>query len=183
MVLERLIKNSRNVGSAEFWEAYRESALTRNATHCGASGHVAALANAADSGVWCSASHFITAKWGEYPIEKRAYLLVPLRAKRSRSWRLSLTAFSKLRETCSSCCGSGEWTRVITVRLSEEMQKLDINDTVRLSKDSQLWRVVNTINGNKADIQRLNDYDLQIVTVTLDDTQVVRRFHSPNSLA
>ncbi len=63
------------------------------------------------------------------------------------------------------------------------MQKLDINDTVRLSEDSQLWRVVNTINGNKADIQRLNDYDLQIVTVTLDDTQVVRRFHSPNSLA
>lgn len=62
------------------------------------------------------------------------------------------------------------------------MKKLDVNDTVRLSGDSQLWRVVNTINGNKVDIQRLNDYDPQIVTVTLNDTQVVKRFHSPNSL-
>ncbi len=63
------------------------------------------------------------------------------------------------------------------------MKRLDINDTVRLLEDSQLWRVVNTINGSKADIQRLNDYDLQIVTVTLGDTQVVKRFQSPDSLA
>ena len=63
------------------------------------------------------------------------------------------------------------------------MRKLDINDTVRLPGDSQLWRVVNTINGNKVDIQRLNGYDPQIITVTLNDTQVVKRSLSPNSLA
>jgi hypothetical protein len=51
---------------------------------------------------------------------------------------------------------------------------LNANDTVQLSGDPQLWRVVNTINGNKADIQRLNDYNLQIITVTLHNIQVVR---------
>jgi hypothetical protein len=58
---------------------------------------------------------------------------------------------------------------------------LNANDTVQLSGDPQLWRVVNTINGNKADIQRLNDYNLQIITVTLHNIQVVRRFGSPKS--
>jgi hypothetical protein len=62
------------------------------------------------------------------------------------------------------------------------MKTFDINDTVRLSGLPQLWRVVNTINGRKADIQRLHDYDPQIVTITVDSIQVVSRFGSPNSL-
>jgi hypothetical protein len=59
--------------------------------------------------------------------------------------------------------------------------RLHTNDTVRLSGYPQLWRAVNTINGSKADIQRMNDYNPQIVTVPLDDIQIVRRFGSPNS--
>ena len=43
-------------------------------------------------------------------------------------------------------------------------------------------KVVNTINGSKADIQRLHDDNPHIVTVTLEDLQVVRLFGSPNSL-
>ena len=57
----------------------------------------------------------------------------------------------------------------------------DTNDTVRLSGSPQLWKVIATINGSKADIQRLNDYNLEIITVTLDSIQVVRRFGSPDS--
>jgi hypothetical protein len=60
--------------------------------------------------------------------------------------------------------------------------RLNINDTVRLPGYPQLWRVVNTINGSKADIQRLDDDNPHIVTVTLEDLEVVRRFGSPNSL-
>ena len=59
--------------------------------------------------------------------------------------------------------------------------RLQTNDTVRLSGYPQLWKAVNTINGSKADIQRMNDYNPQIVTVTLDDIQIVRRFGSPNN--
>ncbi|MGB8463335.1 MAG: hypothetical protein WCE49_00175 [Terrimicrobiaceae bacterium] len=60
--------------------------------------------------------------------------------------------------------------------------KLDINDTVRLPGYPQLWKVVNTINGSKTDIQRLDDDNPQIVTVTLEDVEVVQRFGSPSSL-
>ena len=60
--------------------------------------------------------------------------------------------------------------------------KLDINDTVRLPGYPQLWKVVNTIDGSKADIQRLDDDNPQIVTVTLEDVEVVQRFGSPCSL-
>jgi hypothetical protein len=60
--------------------------------------------------------------------------------------------------------------------------RLHINDTVRLPGYPQLWKVVNTINGSKADIQRLHDDNPSIVTVTLEDLQVVRLFGSPNSL-
>ena len=58
---------------------------------------------------------------------------------------------------------------------------LHTNDTVRLTGYPQLWRAVNTINGNKADIQRMNDYNPHIVTVALDQIHIVRRFGSPNS--
>jgi hypothetical protein len=58
--------------------------------------------------------------------------------------------------------------------------RLNPNDMVRLSGSPQLWRVVNDVNGAQADIQRLSDYDLQIVTVTLSSIQIVRRFGSPN---
>jgi hypothetical protein len=54
------------------------------------------------------------------------------------------------------------------------------NDTVRLSGYPELWKVVNNVKGSKADVQRLNDYNLQIVTVTLKSIQVVRRLGSPN---
>jgi hypothetical protein len=60
--------------------------------------------------------------------------------------------------------------------------RLNANDTVRHSGDPLLWRVLYTINGNKADIQRLNDYNLEIITVRLHNIQVVRRFGSPMSL-
>ena len=59
---------------------------------------------------------------------------------------------------------------------------LGTNDMVRLFGDSQLWRVINTINGSKADIQRVNDCNPQIVTVNLDNIHLVRRFGSPNRL-
>ena len=61
-------------------------------------------------------------------------------------------------------------------------KRLDINDTVRLPGYPQLWRVVNTINGSKADIQRLDDDNPQIVTVIVTDVEVVRHFGSPTSL-
>ncbi len=57
----------------------------------------------------------------------------------------------------------------------------ETNDTVRLSGSTQLWKVIATINGSKVDIQRLNDYNLEIVTVTLDSIQVMGRFRSPDS--
>jgi hypothetical protein len=60
--------------------------------------------------------------------------------------------------------------------------RLNINDTVRLPGYAQLWRVVNTINGSKADIQRLDDDNPQIVTVIVGDVEVVRHFGSPTSL-
>jgi hypothetical protein len=57
----------------------------------------------------------------------------------------------------------------------------ETNDTVRLLGSTQLWKVIATINGSKVDIQRLNDYNLEIITVTLDSIQVVGRFRSPDS--
>jgi uncharacterized transporter YbjL len=57
----------------------------------------------------------------------------------------------------------------------------DTNDTVRLSGSTQLWKVIATINGSKVDIQRLNDHNLEILTVTVDSIQVVGRFRSPDS--
>lgn len=57
----------------------------------------------------------------------------------------------------------------------------ETNDTVRLSGSAQLWKVIATINGTKVDIQRLNDYNPEIITVTLDSIQVVGRFRSPDS--
>jgi hypothetical protein len=57
----------------------------------------------------------------------------------------------------------------------------ETNDTVQLSGSTQLWKVIATINGSKADIQRLNDDNLAIITVTLDSIQVVGRFRSPDS--
>ena len=53
------------------------------------------------------------------------------------------------------------------------------NDTVRLSGSSELWKVIASINGAKVDIQRMNDYNLEIVTVPLDSIQVVGHFGSP----
>lgn len=57
----------------------------------------------------------------------------------------------------------------------------ETNDTVRLAGSAQLWKVIATINGTKVDIQRLNDYNPEIITVTLDSVQVVGRFRSPDS--
>ena len=56
------------------------------------------------------------------------------------------------------------------------------NDTVQLSGSSKLWRVVASINGTKVDIQRMNDYNLAIITVPLDCIQVVGRFGSPDTV-
>lgn len=52
------------------------------------------------------------------------------------------------------------------------------NDMVRFA--GEFWRVVATINGSKADLQRLHSSDPRIITVTVDGLQVVRRFGSPN---
>jgi hypothetical protein len=56
------------------------------------------------------------------------------------------------------------------------------NDTVRLSGSSELWRVIASINGTKVDIQRMNDYNLKIITVPLDSVQVVGHFGSPDTV-
>ena len=58
--------------------------------------------------------------------------------------------------------------------------KLHTNDTVRFS--GEIWRVVSTINGSKADLQRLHSSNPRIITVIVDSLQVevVRRFGSPN---
>jgi hypothetical protein len=56
------------------------------------------------------------------------------------------------------------------------------NDTVRLSGSSKLWRVIASINGTKVDVQRMNDYNLEIVTVPLDSIHVVGHFGSPDTV-
>ena len=56
------------------------------------------------------------------------------------------------------------------------------NDTVRLSGSSELWRVIASINGTKVDVQRMNDYNLKIITVPLDSVQVVGHFGSPDTV-
>ena len=58
--------------------------------------------------------------------------------------------------------------------------KLHTNDTVRFS--GEIWKVVTTINGSKADLQRLHSSDPRIITVTVDSlhVEVVQRFGSPN---
>jgi hypothetical protein len=57
--------------------------------------------------------------------------------------------------------------------------KLHTNDTVSFS--GEIWRVVSTINGSKADLQRLHSSNPRIITVTVDSLlEVVRRFGSPN---
>ena len=58
---------------------------------------------------------------------------------------------------------------------------LHYNDTVRFPGRPEIWRVVNTINGSKADIQRVNDYNPHIITVTRNSLQVVWQCASPNS--
>jgi hypothetical protein len=59
--------------------------------------------------------------------------------------------------------------------------RLHINDTVWFS--GEIWKVVTTINGSKADLQRLDSNDLRIITVAVDGlhVEVVERFGSPNS--
>jgi hypothetical protein len=59
--------------------------------------------------------------------------------------------------------------------------QLHTNDTVRFS--GEIWRVVTTINGSKADLQRLNSSNPRIITVAVDslNVEVVQRFGSPNS--
>ena len=59
--------------------------------------------------------------------------------------------------------------------------KLHTNDTVSFS--GEIWRVVTTINGSKADLQRLNSSNPRIITVAVDPlhVEVVQRFGSPNS--
>jgi hypothetical protein len=56
------------------------------------------------------------------------------------------------------------------------------NDTVRLSGSSELWKVIASINGTKVDIQRMSDYNLEIITVPLDSIQVVGRFGRPDTV-
>jgi hypothetical protein len=56
------------------------------------------------------------------------------------------------------------------------------NDTVRLSGSSELWKVIASINGTKVDIQRMTDYNLEIITVPLDSIQVVGHFGSPDTV-
>ena len=55
------------------------------------------------------------------------------------------------------------------------------NDSVRFS--GEIWRVVSTINGSKADLQRLHSSNPRIITVTVDSLhiEVVQRFGSPNN--
>jgi hypothetical protein len=55
------------------------------------------------------------------------------------------------------------------------------NDTVRLSGSTELWKVIASINGSKVDIQRMNDYNLEIITVPLDSIRVVEHFGSPRT--
>jgi hypothetical protein len=59
--------------------------------------------------------------------------------------------------------------------------QLHTNDTVRFS--GEIWRVVTTINGSKADLQRLNSSNPRIITVAVDSlhVEVVQRFGSPNT--
>ena len=59
--------------------------------------------------------------------------------------------------------------------------KLHTNDAVWFS--GEIWRVVTTINGNKADLQRLHSSNPRIITVSVDSlhVEVVQRFGSPNS--
>ena len=56
------------------------------------------------------------------------------------------------------------------------------NDTVRLSGSSELWKVIASINGTKVDIQRMTDYNLEIITVPLDSIQVVGHFGRPDTV-
>jgi hypothetical protein len=56
------------------------------------------------------------------------------------------------------------------------------NDTVRLSGSSELWKVIASINGTKVDIQRMTDYNLEIITVPLDSIQVVEHFGRPDTV-
>ena len=58
--------------------------------------------------------------------------------------------------------------------------KLHTNDTVCFC--GEMWRVVCTINGSKADLQRLHSSNPRIITVPVDSLQleVVQRFGSPN---
>ena len=57
--------------------------------------------------------------------------------------------------------------------------QLYTNDTVSFS--GEIWRVVSTINGSKADLQRLHSGNPRIITVTVDSLlEVVQRFGSPN---
>jgi hypothetical protein len=59
--------------------------------------------------------------------------------------------------------------------------KLHTNDTVCFS--GEIWRVVSTVNGSKADLQRLHSSNPRIITVIVDSlhVEVVQRFGSPNS--
>ena len=58
--------------------------------------------------------------------------------------------------------------------------RLHTNDTVRFS--GEIWKVVTTINGSKADLQRLDSNDPGIITVAVDSLlEVLQRFGSPNS--
>ena len=56
--------------------------------------------------------------------------------------------------------------------------QLHTNDTVRFS--GEIWKVVTTINGSKADLQRLNGSNPRIITVAVLHVEVVQRFGSPN---
>jgi hypothetical protein len=58
--------------------------------------------------------------------------------------------------------------------------RLHTNDMVCFS--GEIWRVVSTINGSKADLQRLHSSNPRIITIPVDSLQleVVQRFGSPN---
>ncbi|MGA7393190.1 MAG: hypothetical protein WBL40_17525 [Terrimicrobiaceae bacterium] len=56
---------------------------------------------------------------------------------------------------------------------------LHTSDIVRYS--GEMWKVVTTINGRKADLQRLHSTDPRIVTVLTDNLEVIKRWGSPNN--
>lgn len=55
--------------------------------------------------------------------------------------------------------------------------KLHTSDIVRYS--GEVWKVVTTINGRKADLQRLHGTDPRMVTILTDNLEVIKRLGRP----